>query len=77
MFSNSNVQTVVFIHLINFYLKCITSFLGIEHILLRGARLKHTEWIYGVVLYTGHETKLLLNSSAAPIKLYRSMLIAH
>ncbi|VDD94963.1 unnamed protein product [Enterobius vermicularis] len=42
---------------------------GIEHILLRGARLKHTEWIYGVVLYTGHETKLLLNSSAAPIKL--------
>uniref|UniRef100_A0A0N4UTY0 P-type phospholipid transporter n=1 Tax=Enterobius vermicularis TaxID=51028 RepID=A0A0N4UTY0_ENTVE len=44
--------------------------LGIEHTLLRGARLKHTRWIHGVVLYAGHETKLLINSKAVPIKLY-------
>ncbi|KAF7729967.1 hypothetical protein EC973_003380 [Apophysomyces ossiformis] len=32
-------------------------------ILLRGAQLRNTDWIYGAVIYTGHETKLMLNSS--------------
>lgn len=31
-------------------------------ILLRGAQLRNTDWIYGVVVFTGHETKLMLNS---------------
>lgn len=43
--------------------------LGPDNILLRGAKLKNTGWIFGVVLYTGHESKLMINSLAeAPIK---------
>lgn len=43
--------------------------LGPENILLRGAKLKNTSWIYGAVLYTGHESKLMMNSLAeTPIK---------
>lgn len=43
--------------------------LGPDNLLLRGAKLKNTSWIYGVVLYTGHESKLMINSFAeAPIK---------
>ncbi|KNE56612.1 phospholipid-translocating P-type ATPase, flippase [Allomyces macrogynus ATCC 38327] len=39
-----------------------------KQVLLRGARLRNTHWICGVVVYTGHETKLMRNASAAPIK---------
>lgn len=42
--------------------------LGITQFLLRGARLKNTKWVYGVAVYTGHETRLLQNSTAAPLK---------
>lgn len=43
--------------------------LGPDNILLRGAKLKNTNWIYGVVLYTGHESKLMINSLAeTPMK---------
>ena len=31
-------------------------------LLLRGAQLRNTSWIYGIVVFTGHETKLMLNS---------------
>ncbi|KAI8073828.1 hypothetical protein BC940DRAFT_289308 [Gongronella butleri] len=37
-------------------------------ILLRGAQLRNTDWIYGIVVFTGHETKLMLNSSKKPSK---------
>ena len=37
-------------------------------ILLRGARLMNTDYIIGVVIYSGHETKLLMNSTKAPSK---------
>jgi phospholipid-transporting ATPase len=39
-----------------------------EQLLLRGATLRNTPWIYGVVVFTGHETKLMRNASATPIK---------
>eukprot|EP00043_Microstomoeca_roanoka_P004522 m.50266 g.50266 ORF g.50266 m.50266 type:complete len:1089 (-) comp12533_c0_seq3:442-3708(-) len=42
--------------------------LGPDQFLQRGAQLKNTPWIYGVVVYTGHESKLLKNSKPAPIK---------
>lgn len=43
--------------------------MGAENILLRGAKLRNTNWVFGCVLYTGHETKLMMNSSLrAPIK---------
>lgn len=37
-------------------------------VLLRGAKLMNTAWIFGIVVYTGHETKLLMNSTKAPLK---------
>jgi phospholipid-transporting ATPase len=36
--------------------------------LLRGAQLRNTPWLYGLVVFTGHETKLMRNATAAPIK---------
>ena len=39
-----------------------------EQMLLRGATLRNTQWINGVVIFTGHETKLMRNATAAPIK---------
>ncbi|VDD86937.1 unnamed protein product [Enterobius vermicularis] len=41
---------------------------GTEQVLLRGTRLVNTSWIFGVALYTGKETKLLMNSAARPLK---------
>ena len=31
----------------------------------RGSSLKNTEWVIGIVAYTGHETKIMLNSTSA------------
>ncbi|XP_030750728.1 probable phospholipid-transporting ATPase IA isoform X1 [Sitophilus oryzae] len=42
--------------------------LGPDQILLRGAMLRNTAWIFGLVIYTGHETKLMRNSTKAPLK---------
>jgi phospholipid-transporting ATPase len=42
--------------------------LGPSQLLLRGSQLKNTQWVYGAVLYTGHDSKLMQNSTAAPIK---------
>ncbi|XP_066951686.1 probable phospholipid-transporting ATPase IA isoform X4 [Macrobrachium rosenbergii] len=40
-----------------------------DHILLRGAKLQNTNWVFGLVIYTGHETKLMKNSAtSAPLK---------
>ena len=39
-----------------------------DQLLLRGAQLRNTPWIYGLVVFTGHETKLMRNATSAPIK---------
>jgi len=39
-----------------------------EQLLLRGATLRNTPWVHAVVVFTGHETKLMRNATAAPIK---------
>ncbi|KAJ3046996.1 hypothetical protein HK097_000331, partial [Rhizophlyctis rosea] len=39
-----------------------------SQLLLRGAMLKNTRWVYAVVVFTGHESKLMRNATAAPIK---------
>ncbi|KAJ3191400.1 hypothetical protein HK101_007812 [Irineochytrium annulatum] len=39
-----------------------------SQLLLRGAQLRNTRWIYALVVFTGHETKLMKNSTATPIK---------
>lgn len=42
--------------------------IGPDQVLLRGALLQNTKFIYGVVIYTGHESKLMMNSSTPPFK---------
>ena len=39
-----------------------------DQLLLRGATLRNTPWIHGVVVFTGHESKLMRNATATPIK---------
>ncbi|KAJ3062518.1 hypothetical protein HK102_008743, partial [Quaeritorhiza haematococci] len=42
--------------------------IGINGILLRGCILRNTKWVIGLALYTGSDTKLMLNSGATPSK---------
>lgn len=39
-----------------------------DQLLLRGAFLRNTPWIYGIVVFTGHETKLMKNTTSSRIK---------
>ncbi|KAF2077500.1 hypothetical protein CYY_001199 [Polysphondylium violaceum] len=42
--------------------------LTIDQLLIRGTTLMNTKHLYGVVIYTGHETKYMLNTMATPSK---------
>ena len=42
--------------------------ININNLLLRGCSLKNTEWILGIVVFTGRETKIMLNSGITPSK---------
>ncbi|KAI7745625.1 hypothetical protein M8C21_033471 [Ambrosia artemisiifolia] len=39
-----------------------------SNIILRGCQVKNTEWVVGVVVYAGQETKAMLNSAISPSK---------
>lgn len=41
---------------------------GINNMLLRGCTLRNTDWIVGIVAFTGEETKIMLNSGITPTK---------
>lgn len=41
---------------------------GINNLLLRGCNLRNTEWVLGVVVFTGSETKIMLNAGVTPSK---------
>jgi phospholipid-translocating ATPase len=41
---------------------------SIENLLLRGCNLKNTDWIIGVVMFTGQETRIMMNSGITPSK---------
>ncbi|XP_077591838.1 phospholipid-transporting ATPase IB isoform X2 [Stigmatopora nigra] len=42
--------------------------LGPDQVLLRGAQIRNTQWVVGIVVYTGHDSKLMQNSTKAPLK---------
>jgi len=42
--------------------------IGINNVLLRGCSVRNTEWVLGVVVFTGQETKIMLNSGITPSK---------
>lgn len=44
------------------------STVDISMTLLRGTVLKNTSWVIGVVLFTGHDTKIVQNSGGTPSK---------
>ncbi|XP_017975348.1 PREDICTED: probable phospholipid-transporting ATPase 8 [Theobroma cacao] len=42
--------------------------LALQQILLRDSKLKNTDYIYGVVIFTGHDTKVMQNATDPPSK---------
>ena len=42
--------------------------LDYEKFILRGSTLKNTDWIIGMVVYTGHDTKILKNTNKTKMK---------
>ena len=46
----------------------IEFFLDIDNFILRGCSLKQTSYIYGIVIYVGHDTKIMRNSVSAQEK---------
>lgn len=42
--------------------------LNVENLLLRGSRLRNTDFIVGVAIYQGHDTKIMQNSAQAKYK---------
>lgn len=49
-----------------------SGYLTINNLLLRGSRLKDTDYIIGCAIYTGHDTKLSLNSKITSKKISTS-----
>jgi len=45
--------------------------LSYENFLLRGSSLRNTDYIYGVVTFTGHNTRIMKNSTGARTKFSR------
>lgn len=39
-----------------------------DHLLLRGSSLRNTDWVIGVVCYTGHDTRIMRNSVSSKQK---------
>ena len=51
------------------YVQDIVAPLGVDQMLLRGSVLKNTEYVYGIVVFSGHETKIMKNQVQAKAKL--------
>ena len=44
-------------------------YFSIKNVLLRGARLKNVDYVYGIVIYSGHDTKLMQNIGHSSLKM--------
>ncbi|KAK7833496.1 putative phospholipid-transporting atpase 8 [Quercus suber] len=42
--------------------------LSMQQLLLRGSKLKNTEYVFGVVIFAGHDTKVMQNATDPPSK---------
>ncbi|KAI1259855.1 phospholipid-translocating P-type ATPase domain-containing protein [Xylariaceae sp. FL1019] len=42
--------------------------ISIDNVLLRGCNLRNTDWVLGVVIFTGHDTKIMMNAGVTPSK---------
>lgn len=42
--------------------------INLETTLLRGCVLRNTAWVIGIVIFTGEDTKIVLNSGGTPSK---------
>ena len=42
---------------------------GVKQLLLRGCFLKNTDSVYGMAIYTGHHTKIMMNAKHPPHKM--------
>jgi len=42
--------------------------LSIDNFVCRGSSLQHVDYVIGVVVYTGHDTKIMLNTSKTRTK---------
>jgi magnesium-transporting ATPase (P-type) len=45
--------------------------LGSENFLLRGSSLQNTQYVIGLIVYAGHQTKIMMNSSNTRFKMSR------
>ncbi|XP_021298955.1 probable phospholipid-transporting ATPase 8 isoform X2 [Herrania umbratica] len=50
------------------YYDCQHYSLALQQVLLRDSKLKNTDYIYGVVIFTGHDTKVMQNATDPPSK---------
>lgn len=48
-----------------------------DHVVYRGCMLRNTEWIEGIVIFSGHDTKLMQNSAKAKYKFSQLELYAN
>lgn len=45
--------------------------LSMDNLLLRGCTLRNSDFVLGVVLYAGHDSRIMRNARAAPFKARR------
>lgn len=42
--------------------------LSADNVALRGSSIRNTDYVYGMIVYTGHDTKIMMNSAQAKFK---------
>jgi magnesium-transporting ATPase (P-type) len=51
--------------------------LNADNVLLRGMSVRNTEFVYGVTVFTGHDTKVMMNSANSKYKFSRLELLSN
>ncbi len=52
-----------------------TFYCSMKNFLLKGSKLKNTDKVLGIVVYTGHNTKIMKNAKVPPIKMSNLMVV--